>query len=702
MSDIPTDVPGVVLRRIRGQTYVVFYPSRIQTTPTIAWLSQYLRLQPETALDALLRYGLNRVTVRALHRDYIRGIDDRFPGLAQARRELRTQGYNVSAIQRDGRIYVTQMAFLIWRLNLEQNQYVLLPLSQDFRDVMRQATARRSRQARIRTATPAFTALEGELRQIRSMARLLDSDIGLFRRLTEQSARDIALLEALDGLIGVLLRFPKSSSVDATDLTDLQSLRTRLNTLKQRAYQDMMHNPPDSLRQNLVRNRDQHTAELMRFFEDSDFVEHIQTLVNNRDIAPAALWTDTADTLRQAATVLLVSPQADQFIDNHVIPLIDTLASRSFDIQGLSAPHHPHFERAVLNPPSAPSSTNSALVIFGGLAGTMTLTIGNLPGPSSLSVAALEMTAPTIMGRIMESALRTEPAGRYGGRMYRALANSADLTQAERVELIQAIDQGDLNRLRRVNWTNRFMNSPAWGSALGVASALCLIVAIRVDDASTVRYWSNILGSASGTAIGVSVALQRYSTLLRNGIVRGIGGRVLGVIGGVTAIISGGVTAMEEYQTRDRVGMGIAIAGAAGGALSVAGFLIATGAATAAVGGVGCILMLAGIIIGIGAGVVALIRQLTTTGSHMIFEAFVNHFATRYEYTHAAQSRASLRQAFEIVQRSHHGIDFWDANPDKIPELCDLGFGVGHIAQIVDENESVVRRALLTANREVR
>lgn len=249
------------------------------------------------------------------------------------------------------------------------------------------------------------------------------------------------------------------------------------------------------------------------------------------------------------------------------------------------------------------------------------------------------------------------------------------------------------------------MNSPAWGSALAVASAICLFVAIRSDDASTLRYWSNILGSASGTAIGVSVALQRYSTLLRNGIVRGIGGKVLGVVGGLAAVVSGSVTAVEEYQTGDRVGMGIAIFGAAGGALTVAGFLVASGAGvscTIAGAPVGVILMALGIIIGIGAAIVALIRQLTTAGSHLIFEAFINHFGTQYEYTRAITARAALRQAFEAVQRAHHGVDFWDGAADKMPELHDLGFGVAHIAQITDEEESLVRRRLRAARRTLR
>lgn len=703
MSDAPTDVPGVALRRIRHRTYVVVFPRRLGNA-NIGWLARYLHLQPEEAFEAILRYRSNTRAVRALYRDHIQHIDARFPGLAQARRELRSAGQAVRAISADGqsgRIYVTGLAFESWSIYLEENQAVVLPLSQGFRTVMRDATARRRRQARVRAVTPDFTALETELRRIRDVSRSLDMDIGLFRSLTEQSARDIAMLEALDGMVNVLLRFPQSAP-SSSDRTDLQFLQRQLRTLINQAYQDMMMNPPDSLRQNLVSNRNRRSATLMRLIENTTFVRHVRTLVNNRDIAPAELWTRTADTLRQAASVLLLSPQADAFIDRHVLPLINLLASRPFDTQGLRAPNYPAFQQAVINAPAAPSGSNSALVIFGGLAGTATLTVGNLPGPASLSVAVLELSAPPLMGRIVESTLRVEQGSTYAGRMYRALTTIAGLSRAERVALIEAIDQGDVGALRRVNWSNKFMNSPAWGSALAVASAICLFVAIRADDVSTLRYWSNILGSASGTAIGVSVALQRYSTLLRNGIVRGIGGKVLGVVGGLAAVVSGTVTAVEEYRTSDRVGMGIAIAGAAGGALTVAGFLVATGAGASATGvgaTVGVIFMALGIILGIGAGIVALIRQLTTAGSHLIFEAFINHFGIQYEYTRAITARAALRQAFETVQRVHHGVDFWDGAADKIPELHDLGFGVAHIAQITDQEESLVRRRLRAAGR---
>ena len=661
MTDRPTNIIGAAIRRIRRRDYVVVYINRMfpGPPPTISGLADRLRLQPEAVFDALLRFRSNAPAVRALYEQEIQGIDETFPGLAQARRQLRERGHTI-LLEGHRSSYSIGPNYLRWGVSPQGDQPVVLPLSSGFQEVMREATERRRREARIRSVSPSFSALEGELREIRIQARLLSDTINLFDSLTEDQAQEIALLEALDGLIGVLLQFPKGP-VDADDRRDVERLRQQLLTLKNEAHRNMILNPPDSLRANLVTERNQRATELRRRVEDSTFVEHIRTLANNQDIAPAQLWTDVHDVLRIAFMSLLLSPEAESILDNHVIPLIDRLASRSFELSGLSAPHYPSFEQALRQVPTPPrtSEIRSALVTLAGLAGLTPQVVGNVPGPSSLAVTVLELAAPQLLSRIVNN--RTQ-ATTMGARLYRALVNAADLSLSQRTDLIDAIDGGDLSRLRRINWSSRFMNSPAWGAAIGLASAICLIMAIQADDSSTLRRWSNIIGSASGAAAGVAVAVARYSTLIRDGIVRGIGGRVLGVVGGIAAVVSGAVTAQEEYQTRDQVGMWISVAAATGGALSVAGFLLAAGAGTAGTGAgapVGVIMMAAGVIIGVGAGIVSIIRSLTTAGSHEIFEAFINHFGRAGGPCQtAACQRPALQLAFEAVQSAHHGVDF--------------------------------------------
>jgi hypothetical protein len=296
--------------------------------------------------------------------------------------------------------------------------------------------------------------------------------------------------------------------------------------------------------------------------------------------------------------------------------------------------------------------------------------------------------------------------------MYRAIVNAASLDTfprgaplrlADRVALIDAINREDLEPLRRINWTSRFMNSTAWGSVVGICGVICLAAAIRADNTDTALYWSNIIASGSTAALGVSVAFARYSTLIREGIVRGVAGKALGAVGAVAVIVSGTITAIDEHRSGDFRGMGAAIATAAGGAFSLAGFLIAAGGGTAWTG-VGLGLMVAGVVIGIAAAVYSFFRSITTAGSQDVFEGYLAHFSrTAGPYQEAAAKRASLRQAFRTVQTGQHDVDFWDAHTDKIPQVYDLGFGFeGNneaIQKIVDEDEAFIRAKLKQAKR---
>jgi hypothetical protein len=144
--------------------------------------------------------------------------------------------------------------------------------------------------------------------------------------------------------------------------------------------------------------------------------------------------------------------------------------------------------------------------------------------------------------------------------------------------------------------------------------------------------------------------------------------------------------------------MWLAVGGSVGGAVSVAGFLMAAGLATSATvfgAPAGVVLMIAGAVIGFAAGIVAAIRARFTTGSQRVFEAVVNEVGREDgSIDSTGRARPSLRAAFDAVQSGHHSVDFWDVHPDRVPELRDLGFPVGHIAAIVDEEESVVRTKL--------
>jgi monoamine oxidase len=700
----PTAVAGASIKRIRGDDYVVAIISRLfpGPPPTIAGLAAALHLQTDLTLHALLGYRANAPAVIGLYRDQIGG---EMPDLEEARRRLTIAATTFTASNDfpDG----TETPYVNWPVEPDGDKPVVVPLSREFRKVIEEATRQRQRQTRLRAIAPALDALGGELDPIHDKAVELTSDVQLCKDLTQANAPEVALLEALDGMLGAMLAFPKAA-VDPGDRRDVEQLRTLLGTLKTEAQRNMILDPPDSFKAGMIKRRDANAAALRAMIEDASFVEHVRVLAANRDIAPSDLWQRTLDVVRLAVQALLVSPESDRVLDAHVLPMIDQLASRPFDLTGLSASKLPEFDRGFREVPASPPA-NSVLVILVGTAGMVPLAVGNYPGPNTLAVCILDIAAPLLMARVVGN---VQAAGTLGGRLYRALVTTASvysgaggqpLSLNQRVTLIEAINDGDLARLRNVNWSSRFMNSPAWGSAIAIASAICLIAAIDSDDASTLRKWSNITGSASGVALGVSVALGRYSTLVEQGIIRGIGGKALGVIGGVAAVVSGVVTAEEAYHSGDTVGMWVSIGAATGGALSVAGFLVAAGAGTTAtVAGapVGVLLMAAGAIVGIGAGVVALVRSLLTSGSQVVFGTFIDHFGRPGgPYDTAANDRPSLRAAFTAVQTAHHPVDFWDVDPTKIPQLFDLGFGEPHIAQIVDEDAAVVNNSLVASKR---
>jgi hypothetical protein len=716
MADQPTDVPGIRIRKIRGRRYLVIQVGQaFGSNVSIADIAGRVRLQPQAVLRALLNYRSNSQVVRDLYDEQIPHGGEPFPGLAAARVELRSAAESLyfSNIKT---AYSGQPTFYQWVISFDRT--IVLPFDNGFQDVMHQATVQRQRQARLTVVQPVFADLERQLRTMHAQADQLEFNTRVHKALVERAAGDVALLEALDGLLGVLLQFPKDPPVDADDRHDMEALRRDLDTLRAQARLDLIENPVDPFMAGLLQRQAQYALDLRVLVERPEFVKHIREVVdtltteNTRTLVPESLWRDIQDTLLLVFRALLNSPQADNTVNNHVKPMIEALASLQFDLTGLSAPNKPQFDQAIRQIPAAPPA-NSVLVILAGVsvpAGAVTSLVGNYPGPNTLAVSIMEWAAPILLGRVVG---QVQDAGRLAGLLYRAIVNSASLDtlprgaplrMADRVALIEAIDQGNMQPLRRISWTSRFMNSTAWGSVIAICGVICLAAAITADTNSTLQYWSNIIASGATTAVGVSVAFARYSTLIREGIVRGVGGRVLGAVGAMAVIVSGTITAMDEYRSGDFRGMGAGIATAAGGAFSLAGFLIVAGGG-AAWSGVGLVLMIAGVVIGLAAAIYSFFRSINTAGSQEVFEGYVNHFGRNAgPYDEAAPARPTLRNAFRTVQTGHHDVDFWDGHTDKIPQLYDLGFGFEGdnqaIQKIVDiDDANVIRTRLRQAGR---
>lgn len=691
MTDVQTDVPGAAIRRIRGDDYVVVRVSRMfpGPSPTILGLGRRLELRSDAVFQCLLGYQANGPAVRGLYREQ---IGEPVPGLDAARRELRIAGTTATLnLQFPSG---TQTPYIAWGVSPDRDAPVVLPRSRAFRDVMRAATEQRRRELRVLVITPALDALRADLQAIREKAHELETDIDACMGFARVHGPDLWRIALLDGLLGTMLASPKGS-VDADDRRDVEDLRRKVATLSSEATRHLVTDPIGFVERAIVLRRALRATDLRRLLEVASFREHAAVLVDNRDIAPSDLWQETYDVVRFAFQTLLGSPQADAVVDAHVLPMIDALASTPFDLTGLSTPHLPAFDAGLRQVPPFPQ-TESVLVTLVRIAPGL---VGNKPGPDALAVGVMKLAGPSLAARVMAD---RAAAGAMGARLYRALVNAAglggDANIGARVDLLLAVDQGDLARLRRVDFSKRFMNGPVWGAAMSLMGIVCLVVAVQDTEAATLRRWSDIIGSGSGALAGLSVVVGRYSSLVQLRVVGGLGGKALGVIGGVAGILSGVLTAREEYQTGDQTGMWLAVGGTAAGAVSVAGFLMAAGLATSATvfgAPAGVVLMIAGAVIGLVTGIVAAIRAQLTTGSQRVFEAVVNDVGkSGGAIQSTGLARPSLRAAFGAVQSGHHSVDFWDVHPDRIPELHDLGFPVGHIAAIVDEEESVVRTKL--------
>ncbi|BBH71869.1 hypothetical protein ACTI_85540 [Actinoplanes sp. OR16] len=712
MADQATDLPGIKVRKIRGQRYVVVRVAEaFDRDVAIADLAARLRLHPEGVFRALLGFTSNAPVVRDLYAEEF--AEEPFPGLAAARVDLRSRGDSPYYANFDT---PARPAFHNWRIPAKRT--VVLPFAGGFREVMAEATVQRRRELRLTVIRPVFEPLAHDLNRMRGYADSLAHITNLHRTLISAVAGDIAVLEALNGLLGVLLQFPKEPPADAGDRRDLEDLRRKLDTLRERARTDLIENPVDPFLAGLLRDQAKTAQELRVMVEDPAFVGRVREIVgtlatgDTRTLVPEQLWDDVQETLLRVFRALLSSPQADRVVDTHVLPMIQALASRPFDLTGLSAPNRPLFDQAVRSVPAAPpdGSVLVTLSTLGTAAATVTALAGNYPGPNTLLVGIVELSSPILLGRVVG---QVTEASRLSGWLYRAVVNLASLdqvpfgrplTMADRVALIEAVDRGDLARLRGVNWTSRFMNSGAWGPVIAVCGVIALAAAIDADNDNTVVYWSNIIASGSTAVTGVAVSFASFSNLIGLRIVQGVSGRVIGAIGAVAVIVSGAAAAVEGYRTDDVDDMVIGAATAFGGGLSLAGLLIAAGVISAPAG-VGLLLMVAGVVVGIAITVYTFVQSITTAGSRNVFSAYLAHFArTAGPYAEAEASRPLLRDAFRAVENRHDDVDFWDAHPDRAPELYDLGFGFEGdnqaIQKIVDVDDgTVIRLRLIQAKR---
>jgi hypothetical protein len=450
--------------------------------------------------------------------------------------------------------------------------------------------------------------------------------------------------------------------------------------------------------------RDSQSRELLRLVRDAAFAKNVKILVSNADVAPSALFDDVCEAVGNAYRALLLTPRADE-AEQDIRDALDMLASKVFDTTGLTATSNAAFNTAVAQAGSPPTGDAPLVVLVKSLVQVGPGAIGNLPGPSTLGAAVVEMAGLVFMPKVMGDPVA---AGTMSARLYRGLVVAAGIDgkagMPVRVGLMEATQRGDLSAIRKISWSSRFMTSQGWCAGIAAANAIAFYFAITSDDSSTLRKWSNIAASGSGTALGVAlISFGRFGSLLSRGIITGTAAKALGVVGGIAAAISGTITAKEEFGAGDNTGGWVATAGAVGGVLSVAGFLVAAGAATSATGvgaPVGMGLMVVGAVLAVGSGVVSAVRGFLTAGSQTLWIAVLDHLnRPGGPISLTANERPKLRAAFDDVYSHRKSASFWDVALANANDLQDLGFTPAQIAVIVNESEAQVQAQLRTEAR---
>jgi hypothetical protein len=702
MGDTPTEVTGAAIRRIRGADYVLVNIRKMfggGAPPTIQMLGESLQIPAESILNSLLANGANAHVVRTLYSSH--RPKPTFPGLRAARAELKSLSHQFTATNSGRLIVATDKPYLAW--GVDADKPIVLPMSKGFRSVMAAATEKREREARMRAVTPNFSDLDKQQKAIRRATMELHVTIAMYDNLLQTNRQEVGILEALNGMFEFLLKRPKAQP-SSSDRADLVVLQSRLDQLRVQARTDLLIDPPDSQMSGKFKQRDAQSREVLRLVREASFVSNVKVLVNNADVAPAALFEDVCETVTFAYRTLLLTPRADD-AEKDIRDALDMLSSKVFDTTGLTSTSNPSFNTAVTQAGSPPSGDSALILIIKLKVQTGPTLVGNLPGPSTVGAAVVEMAGLLLMPSVMRN---PGAAGALSAKLYRGLAIAAGIDgpagMAERVRLIEATQSGDLSAIRKMSWSSRFMTSQGWCAGIGAANAIAFYFAITTDDTSTLRKWSKVAATGSGAALGLALtSFGRFGSLLSRGIITGTASNALGVVGGVAAVVSGTITAKEEFGAGDTTGGWVATAGAVGGALSVAGFLVAAGAATSATGvgvPVGMGLMVVGAVLAVGSGVVSAVRGYFTAGSQSLWIGvldYLNRPGGPIPLT--AAERPKLRAAFDDVYNNRKSASFWDVALGNANDLQDLGFSVQQIAVIVNESDGTVQTQLKTEAR---
>lgn len=694
---------------------------REERSISIEHLADLLKLPKRRVFNTLLRYDS---VLRHLWSDTGAAPPDwqdnpragrRYPGQREARRVLRRIGLGPESMDLGtGRPY---RPFWRWEINGSVRSWIRFPLSDDFRTWLANRATQRQQSERRAQLAPKIALVDEVARWLLSRRRLAR----LYRQWIEQDSRrplqEIALVDMMMLSINAMLNPRSLRNISNTRLReerrrDMRVLRNRVRILQDRATQYMLIE-----RSGLAQWRRESTAlarSMRRKIEAPAFIDALRDIGRTPELLPDDVRDRLVEALDSAYRSMIASPIGEEIVNQHILPLIQAVAAEDYDYSGFSLPRNPSFLHAVQDAPTPPRSDSAIVILWELFRDQLANVVGNTPGPDPIWLAVVEASGTILMQRVMKAAERapsTSAAARISrqmsARLYRYLTTAARMDRGTRVSALAAIGSGDTRALHQLDWNQYRQTGIKLNSLLAVLSLAALINTIRHGDFRDVQTWADVIGSLAGVGtaaaqVGLKVAesLRATSSLMQKGLIQ-TSAKALGVVGGVATIISSGIEAHREDRRGDIVGRNLQITMAAGGVLTVGGFLLGAALASSATGigaPLGAILAVIGGILTIGAAIWDAVRNWRRTDGHELFEAVLEHFARTggdFRFVQRQVSEAKrwrMQDALRQVQLRHNRTRFWDVSLWLAPDLRAAGMKDEHIALLTGRSTSAVRR----------
>lgn len=685
--DAPTGVPGVALRRVGKDTRVAVDLLTLtkKGAPSIPDIAEKLMLPTSQVFQELVSWPENEHALQGLWTHV--HFEQKYPGRNAAMNRLKVEGQ-----QKDGAVsgtwtYYTTRRYESWAVRLKSQKPTVFSLSHGLRDLLPDAAKQQAKDLMLKAIQPNIEALEKRMQDLAVKVKMLELHIKGWRDSVKDSLMDLALLETLQGLCGLMQRHP-AEALKPDDAARLEKLKNATTELVKRHNQHTILKPVFWTK-DFKAARDAAADEVLKLIQDPALLADAKLMAQNVTIIREHYTRYAYETTLNAYTCLIMTDHAEHIATKHIEPLIRKLGAQ-FDPALAKGKKIgvPAFDEVVqASPTDPPASDDSLLASLATFTGPIPNLVGNTPGPASLAVCAVQLGTPILINKAYADLNTTH---RLSGNLFRFLMRIGKFDAIQVVDALDHIRAGNLGELRKMDWSSKFQASASWAAAIGTINAIGFLAACQSNDENTARKWSNMLGSYTGASAAVIQIGEAAATALSATRICGtlnVAGRWLGTVGGVCAFATGVMTAQEELKANDTIGGVYAGMGAAAGAMTAAGFILTGGLALSATGAgapIGFILMAVGTVLAVGSTVASYARDKLSAGTHKTFEALLLTYGRDGDKAGPyAFAKKELQPYFEEVQ--------------KLQQAGWLGGHMPHIKAAALDGETLTGKQVLKA-----